>query len=77
MTATHAILDVPGISCPHCKRAIESAVGAVNGVSAVAVDVATRQVVVDYDADSVTLDALEKAIREEGYEVAARQTSAG
>jgi copper chaperone len=77
MTATHAVLDVPAISCAHCKRAIEGAVGAVTGVSAVAVDVATRKVVIDYDADAVSLDALESAIREEGYEVAARQTSAG
>lgn len=77
MTATHAILDVPAISCAHCKRAIEGAVGLVVGVSAVAVDVATRRVSIDFDADLVTLEALEAVIREEGYEVAARQTTAG
>lgn len=70
MTPTHAVLNVPAISCNHCKMAIENAVGALGGVQLVAVDVAERSVAVDFDEAGVTLDTIEAAVREEGYEVA-------
>ena len=72
MTPTHAILNVPGVSCNHCKMAIENAVGALDGVELVAVDVAGKSVTVDYDEAEVTLEAVEAAVREEGYDVAGR-----
>jgi copper chaperone CopZ len=59
--------SVPGISCDHCKRAIEGEVGAVDGVEAVAVDVAARVVTVTGTATDAELRA---AIDEAGYEVA-------
>lgn len=59
--------SVPGISCDHCKAAIESEVGAVDGVEAVAVDVAAKVVTVTGTAADAALRA---AIDEAGYEVA-------
>ena len=73
MTATHAILEVPSVSCSHCKAAIEGAVGAVDGVGQVVVDVGEKTVTIDFDADRVSLDALEAVVVDEGYEVAGRQ----
>ncbi len=75
--ATHAVLDVPAISCSHCKMAIERAVSRVEGVQNVVVDVGARSVAIDYDADQISLDALEGAIGDEGYEVAGRQVNQG
>jgi len=72
MTATHAILEVPSVSCSHCKAAIEGAVGAVDGVRQVVVDVGEKRVTIDFDADQVSLDALEAVVFDEGYEVAGR-----
>lgn len=72
MSPTHAVLNVPAISCNHCKMAIENAVGALGGVQLVAVDVAEKSVAVDYDEAGVTLEAIEAAVREEGYEVTGR-----
>jgi copper chaperone len=72
MSETHAVLNVPSISCNHCKMAIEGAVRALAGVSAVAVDVEDKSVAVDFEADDVTLETIETAVREEGYEVAGR-----
>lgn len=72
MAETHAILNVPSISCDHCKRAIEDAVGGLDGVSQVVVDVAEKTVNVDLDSESVGLEAVEAAIVGEGYEVAGR-----
>jgi copper chaperone CopZ len=52
--------------------AIEKAVGALDGVGTVDVDVAEKTVTVDFDADAVALEAIEAACAEEGYEVAGR-----
>jgi copper chaperone len=71
MAETHVVLNVPTVSCNHCKMAIEKAVGAIGGVQ-VDVDVAEKTVTVDFDDAAVTLDAIEAAVAEEGYEVAGR-----
>lgn len=62
-----SVYTVPDISCDHCKQAIESEVGALDGVSAVRVDVDGRTVTVEGRA---TDDEITGAIREAGYEVA-------
>ncbi|HEV2070959.1 MAG TPA: heavy-metal-associated domain-containing protein [Acidimicrobiales bacterium] len=59
--------SVPGISCDHCKRAIEGEVGQVEGVDRVEVDVATKTVDVVGEASEAAVRA---AIDEAGYEVA-------
>lgn len=58
--------DVPGISCDHCKAAIEGEVATVPGVEAVLVDVEARTVAVRGDADDAAVRA---AIDEAGYDV--------
>ena len=70
MATTHAVLNVPSVSCNHCKMAIEGAVNALDGIAGVDVDVPAKSVAVDFDAESVSLEAIEAAVREEGYEVA-------
>ena len=72
MADTHAVLNVPAVSCNHCKMAIEKAVAAMGGVSRVDVDVAEKAVTVDFDDASVTLDSIEATMADEGYEVAGR-----
>ena len=44
MAATHAVLNVPSVSCNHCKMAIEGAVGALDGVRAVVVNVEAKSI---------------------------------
>ncbi len=72
MADTHAVLNVPSVSCNHCKMAIEKAVGGLDGVGTVDVDVAQKTVVVDFDDVAVSLETIEQAVEEEGYEVAGR-----
>jgi copper chaperone len=72
MSETHAVLNVPSVSCNHCKMAIEGAVGALAGVRSVSVDVDAKSVAVDFEAGDVTLETIEAAVQEEGYEVAGR-----
>ena len=65
----HVVLNVPAISCNHCKMAIEGALRDIDGVSAVSVEVPDKTVSLDYDADLVDLDELKDTIEEEGYPV--------
>ncbi len=60
--------SVPGISCGHCKVAIEGEVAKVHGVSAVVVDIEHKTVTVEGSADDAAIRA---AIDEAGYDVAA------
>jgi copper chaperone len=66
---TTETLSVPDISCDHCQRTIEAALGRLPGVRA-AVDVATRTVQVTYDERAVTPAAIRDTLADEGYEVA-------
>lgn len=72
MAETHVVLNVPTVSCNHCKTAIEDAVGAMDGVGAVVVDVAEKTVTIDFDTDAASLESIEKTVADEGYEVAGR-----
>ncbi len=72
MAETHVVLNVPSVSCNHCKMAIEKAVAAMGGVDQVEVDVAEKTVTVDFDDASVTLESIEATMADEGYEVAGR-----
>jgi copper chaperone len=64
---SHVTYNVPGISCDHCKNAIEAEVAKVPGVSSVTVDIEAKTVAVDGDAAD---DAVRAAIDEAGYDVA-------
>jgi copper chaperone CopZ len=58
--------SVPGISCDHCKQAIESEVSTVDGVVVVDVDVEAKLVTVSGGDDA----AIRAAIDEAGYDIA-------
>lgn len=60
---------VPGISCDHCKAAIEGEVGRLPGVASVTVDVASRTVTVVGQASD---EEIRSAIDAAGYDVADR-----
>lgn len=60
---------VTGMTCGHCRQAVEQEVGQVAGVSALDVDLETGAVTVE--GNDVDDRAVRAAIREAGYEVAA------
>jgi copper chaperone CopZ len=62
---TETTYRVPGISCGHCKSAIEAEVGAIEGIESVVVDIDAKQVAV---VGSASDDAVRAAIVEAGYE---------
>ncbi|WP_045519391.1 copper chaperone CopZ [Neobacillus niacini] len=63
-------LNVQGMSCGHCVKAIEGSVGELKGVSTVKVHLETSKVDVEYEANQVTLDTIKETIDDQGYDVA-------
>ena len=63
------ILNVEGMTCSHCENAVKNAVGKLDGVSGVTVDLAGKTVAVDYDAAKVSLQDIKNAIDDQGYDV--------
>jgi copper chaperone len=68
---TTETLSVPDISCDHCRRTIETALGRLPGVRAGTVDVAARRVEVTYDETTLAPATIRETLSEEGYEVVA------
>ncbi|RKQ35489.1 copper chaperone CopZ [Oceanobacillus halophilus] len=64
-------LDVKGMTCGHCKMSVEGALNELVGVSGVEVDLATGKVEVSYDESKVTLEQLQEAVEDQGYDVVA------
>ena len=60
----------PDISCEHCQKAIEGAIGKLEGVRKVNVDIPTKTVYIDYDPEIVTLTKIEEVLDDMGYTVA-------
>lgn len=58
-----------GISCGGCANAVKKAVGAVPGVTGVAVEVAEKRVTVTHD-DRVDRSAVEDALKKAGFQPA-------
>ncbi|MGI6574956.1 MAG: copper chaperone CopZ [bacterium] len=69
MAVSSIMLGVQGMSCQHCVKSIKAAVGGLEGVKAVEVDLTKGQVKVDYDPDKVDISKVREAITEAGYEV--------
>jgi copper ion binding protein len=65
-TSTYTVV---GMTCEHCVRSVREEVEAIDGVQAVAVDLATGRVEVTSD-EPVTAEAVEAAVVEAGYRVA-------
>ena len=62
-------LDVVGMTCDHCARAVSTEVSALPGVSDVHVDVPAGQVRITADR-TLSNDELREAVEEAGYQLA-------
>ncbi len=64
-----AELKVEGMTCGHCKSAVEGALSKEVGVKNATVDLDTGVVAVDYDESATSLDKIKEAIEDQGYDV--------
>jgi len=69
-------LDVEGMHCASCVNRIETALTRTPGVVEANVNLATRQATVSYDPSACSVDALQEAVRDAGYDAAPVESAA-
>jgi copper chaperone len=69
-TTQETVLSVPDVSCEHCVKTIDGALGALAGVESVATDIPTKTVALRYDSDQVSMETIEATLDDAGYTVA-------
>lgn len=62
-------INVQGMSCGHCVKAVEGSVGALDGVQSVKVDLKAATADVEYNDQQVSLDKIKETIEDQGYDV--------
>ncbi|MDL4839661.1 copper chaperone CopZ [Aquibacillus rhizosphaerae] len=63
-------LDVKGMTCGHCKSAVNGALTEIDGIDRVEVNLETGKVEVTYDENKIDQAKMKDAIEEQGYDVA-------
>jgi copper ion binding protein len=63
------VLNVEGMSCMHCVNSVKNAVGDIDGVENVDVNLEDKTVIVEYDSDKVKQSSIKIAIEDVGYDV--------
>ncbi len=64
------VLSVPDVSCAHCVRAIDGALGVLTGVESVLTDIPTKSVHLRYDPSLLSMQQIETALDDVGYTIA-------
>jgi copper chaperone len=62
-------LNVEGMSCSHCENSIKKAVGELNGVATVSVDLKSKMVSIEFDSEKVSIETIKDTIEDQGYDV--------
>ncbi len=68
MTET-TTLNVTGMTCGHCVKAVEESVGKLSGVENVKVDLESSSVEINYLGNKVNLKQITDTIEDQGYDV--------
>ncbi|HZO74102.1 MAG TPA: copper ion binding protein [Ktedonobacteraceae bacterium] len=63
-------LSVPDVSCEHCVKAIDTALGALPGIERITTNLQTKTVSLRYDPDQASMQQIETALDDIGYTVA-------
>lgn len=64
-----SVLNVEGMSCTHCKNAVEKALKTLDGVQAAEVNLERGAVTIEHDDAVINAEGLKKTIRDAGYDV--------
>lgn len=63
------ILDIGGMHCSGCSNAVEKAIGRIEGVKSVNVNLTAEKAFIEFDAAVTGESDITEAVREAGYEV--------
>ena len=72
MKEKEVVLQILGMHCTACATGIESGLKRLDGVMEAAVNFATKEAMVKYDEDKVTLDKIKATVKRGGYEAVER-----
>ncbi|MDR3258889.1 MAG: heavy metal translocating P-type ATPase [Fusobacteriaceae bacterium] len=61
------VLDIRGMSCAACAKAVERAIGRLKGVEKVSVNYATEKAVFNYEPEIVDIPNIQAAVEKAGY----------
>lgn len=75
--AKEVILPLQGMTCAACAKAIERAVGRLNGIQSVAVNFATEKASIQYNPRAVRLSEIKQVIAKAGYKALEAEDRAG
>ena len=62
-------LKVEGMTCNHCKAAVEGALSEAAGVTTATADIDAGLVNIDYNEAEISLDKIKETIEDQGYDV--------
>jgi copper chaperone len=62
-------LNIEGMACEHCVKAVTNAINSYAGVSDVNVSLSQNKATFSYDPEAASLEDIKQSIVEEGYEV--------
>ena len=72
MKEKEVVLQILGMHCTACATGIESGLKRLDGVTDAKVSFATKEAIVKFDEDKVTLDKIKAAVKKGGYEAVER-----
>ena len=64
------VLSVPDVSCEHCVKTIDGALGQLSGVESVRTDLPSKTVHLRYDPSQLSMETIKATLDEAGYTVA-------
>jgi Cu+-exporting ATPase len=76
-TRKKVILKIGGMTCASCVQTIEKALSGADGVFKAAVNLATEQATIEFDAGVTGIKRLEKVVEGTGYSVVKKEGEAG
>lgn len=69
MSSEVKTLNVEGMSCSHCENSVKKAVGELNGVKSVDVDLKGKKVTIEFEPEKVSVETIKGTIEDQGYDV--------
>jgi copper chaperone CopZ len=68
-TVEDITLSVPDVSCEHCVKTVNGALGTLPGVESVSTDIPTKSVHLCYDPSQLSMEKIETVLDDAGYTV--------
>ena len=70
-------LGIQGMTCAACVRRVEKAIGKLDGIASVSVNLATEKATFSYNPQAVRLSSIREAVLKAGYTVSPEPSAAG